>query len=478
MTDLHLPWLEICMLVPLLGAAWVSRLRDAETARNVCLVFTCLTFCLTLGTWIDFRILGEHDSDDAWHLMRAVFGHEIFVIDKISAPLLPITALLFALTTLATVHTKAQRFSFAMTLVAESILLATFSSKDPGVVVALLTLGTIPPLLELRSRNQSTGVYTFHMGLSIICMVVGWFCVRAEHPDGAHSLYSILPLLIAVLIRSGIAPFHCWVTDLYHRAAFGTALLYTVPLAGAYAAVRLILPVAPDWVLRGMGMLSLFTAVYAGGMALVQKEGRRFFCYLFLSHSAFILAGLEMVSEIGLTGALCMWISVGLSMGGLGLMLRAIEARRGRLMLTEFHGLYDHMPMIAICFLLTGLAAVGFPGTLGFIGAEMLVDGAVVTYPYVGAIIVFAAALNGIAVVQTYYLLFTGKKHLSSVSLGISMNESFAVLILMTLLILGGTVPQFNVTPRHAAAVELLNYRHEHFLDRDPASVPVHPTEP
>jgi ABC-type dipeptide/oligopeptide/nickel transport system ATPase component len=33
--------------------------------------------------------------------------------------------------------------------------------------------------------------------------------------------------------------------------------------------------------------------------------------------------------------------------------------------------------LLAVCFLLTGLASVGFPGTLGFVGSEMLVDGAV-----------------------------------------------------------------------------------------------------
>src|SRR5690606_33388355 len=140
---------------------------------------------------------------------------------------------------------------------------------------------------------------------------------------------------------------------------------------------------------------------YAAGMALVQREARRFFCYLLLSHSAIVLVGLHSASPIGVAGGLCVWLSVGLGLGGLGLTLRALEARHGRLSLERYLGLYDHTPALAVCFLLTGLASVGFPCTFGFIGTEMLVDGAAHTYPYlVGAVVVIAAALNGIAVLQ------------------------------------------------------------------------------
>ena len=125
------------------------------------------------------------------------------------------------------------------------------------------------------------------------------------------------------------------------------------------------------------------TAVYAASMALVQREARRFFCYLFLSHSALVLVGLEMVTPIGLTGALCVWLSSCLALSGFGLTLRALEARCGRLSLAGFQGHYEHTPNLAMCFVLTGLASVGFPGTFGFVGTELLVDGAVEAYPHV-----------------------------------------------------------------------------------------------
>ncbi len=116
-------------------------------------------------------------------------------------------------------------------------------------------------------------------------------------------------------------------------------------------------------------------------MATIQREARRFFAYLFLSHASLVLVGLELHTELSLTGSLCLWFSVILSLGGFGLTLRALEARFGRLSLTDYHGLYEHSPTLAVCFLLTGLASVGFPGTLGFISTELLVDSAVEANP-------------------------------------------------------------------------------------------------
>jgi NADH-quinone oxidoreductase subunit M len=174
-----------------------------------------------------------------------------------------------------------------------------------------------------------------------------------------------------------------------------------------------------------------------------------------------VLVGLEVgpVNTLALTGALCVWLSVGMALGGFGLTLRALEARRGRLSLTHFHGLYEHTPELAICFLLTGLASVGFPGTVGFVGTELLIDGAVEAYPYIGVAVVIAGALNGVALIKTYFILFTGTRYTSAVSLRIRTRERFAVLLLASLILIGGIYPQPGVHSRNEAAKALLKTR-------------------
>ena len=60
------------------------------------------------------------------------------------------------------------------------------------------------------------------------------------------------------------------------------------------------------------------------------------------------------------------------------------------------------MPVLAISFLIMGLACTGFPGTLGFVGQEFLVDGAVDAFPIMGFAVVIASALTGLAVLRMY----------------------------------------------------------------------------
>ncbi|MCC9603262.1 oxidoreductase [Stieleria sp. JC731] len=454
MTELHLPWLELSVLMPIIGAIVIARLRSANHSRLLCLAICSITLLLTLGEWIDFIGLRSFEAHDHWDVLQLMFHKQIFVIDELNAPLLPLGALLCLLTVLSTLRTKQTRFSFHWMLVSEAILLATLSCRNAWGIVLLLVAAVFPVWFELRQRKKSTQVFTFHMALFIAALFIGQSLV-----DLGFVFIGGAFLTFAGLLRTGIVPLHCWMTDLFEKSSFGTALLFVAPMTGAYGIMRLVLPIAPEWALQSIAIVSLITAVYAGGMALVQTEARRFFCYLFLSHSSLVLVGLELATPIGLTGALCVWLSVGLALGGFGLTLRCVEARTGQIDLRRYHGLYENMPTLAAFFLLTGLASIGFPGTIGFIGTELLIEGAVDVYPLVGMAVVVAAALNGIAILQAYFRVFTGTRHYETFSLRSRLSEKIAVMILTVLIIGGGLYPQAGVASRYHAASELLRHR-------------------
>lgn len=464
MIQLHMPWLEIAILAPLVGALWTARAGDQTVARRHSLFVCGATLLLVLCAWADLESLhlagaSATEAHDRWSISRQVFGVDPFVVDEINAPLLPMAALLYFVTAIATLRTKLRQFSFASALLSESILLATFSCNVPWGIVGLLIAGAIPPLFELRFRGKSVRVYAIHMGLFAVMLVAGWAWASTATPGQAAPIGALALLIAAVLLRSGIVPAHCWMTDLFENASFGTALLFVTPMVGVYAAVRLLLPIAPDWALRSLALISLFTAVYAAGMALVQKDARRFFCYLLLSHSSLVLVGLEIATPIGLTGALCLWISVGLALTGFGLTLRGVEARLGHVSLDKYHGLYQHTPMLAAFYLITGLASIGFPGTIGFVGAELLFEGVIDVYPYVGLAVVLAGALNGIAILQTYFHVFTGRPFTASISLQCRVSERVAVLTLAALILGGGLLPQPGLKSRHKAAQQIIHSR-------------------
>ena len=370
------PWLELAILSAMVGSPLVSLMRDPRQAYHWAMACTGLAFLCSFLAWLNFYVGVPAELSARWSIQPRLFGRTLFLLDELSAPMVPAMALIHFLTALATAKTHKRRFSFSWSLASEALRLALFSCQDPWTVALLLILAAIPPYIELRNRGRTTRVYLVHMAAFAGMLVLGQAAVSMTTGGrpGFAPWWAVVPLLVAVLIRNATVPAHCWLTDWFEHASLGIAMLFAVPLSGVYATIRLVLPISPDWVLRGIGLMSLTTAVYAAAMATIQRDTRRFFACLLLSHASLVLVGLELHTELSLTGSLALWFSVVLSLCGFGLMIRALEARFGRLSLTEYHGLYDHSPALAVCFLVTGLASVGFPGTLGFISTDLLVD--------------------------------------------------------------------------------------------------------
>jgi hypothetical protein len=214
--------------------------------------------------------------------------------------------------------------------------------------------------------------------------------------------------------------------------------------------------------LRTIAILALATAVYGAALALAQRSTRRACGYLFVSQSALVMAGLDCTSATALAGGLLVWLSAGLAFAGLARCVLVLEARRGRLDLTTYHGGYERMPLLAISFLAMGLACTGFPGTLGFVGQELLVAGAIDQFPVMGFAIVIASALTGLAVVRMYFSLFCGRSDpptRASMSLALRRREAWTFGALVVTMIVLGIAPRPLADSRVSAAEEILRQR-------------------
>lgn len=443
-------WFEVLPLLPFIGFV-LLRTELFGAAREVGLVVSGLTLMIST-----FLYLSGVVASPGW--FGSWWGWNLVHVDEFSGPLIPLTALIYFVTLLATVGHKTQQFSYAGALLSECLTLATMTTDTAWWMIILLSLGVLPMWAEIRSRGESTRLYEIHQGVFVVCLIFGWwFAERSSQPS---LNLSVVFLTIAVLIRSGAFPFHLWRIDMFEKGTFGSSILMVSPMLGAYLCMRLVLPTEPDWALHAISGLSLATAVYASGMALVQRDGRRFFCYLFLSHSSLVLVGLEMATPIGLAAGLSMWLSVGLALTSYGITLRCIEARVGRIDLNRYYGLYAHMPTMAAFFLLTGLASVGFPCTIGFIAGELLTESVVAYSPIVGSLVVVATMLNGIAVLRVYFRVFTGASHSTTIPMRSLLEERIAIVALSLLIVLGGVYPQPGVESRYRAAVHLLENYH------------------
>ena len=83
-------------------------------------------------------------------------------------------------------------------------------------------------------------------------------------------------------------------------------------------------------------------------------------------------------------------------------------------------------------------------------------DGIVTANPLWGVAVVVIGGMNGIAIVQAFFRLFTGGQYNSSVSLKIRVRERYGVLVIALLILIGGFRPQLRVASRYEAATQLL----------------------
>ncbi|MCA9059404.1 MAG: oxidoreductase, partial [Planctomycetaceae bacterium] len=216
--ELHLPWLELTILIPLLGSIALIFIRDPVRSRSVATLLCGVTLLTSVGEWLDFSPLHSFEAHDHWDLFQLFFHRYIFVVDELSAPLLPLTALIYLMTVVSTLRTKVQRFSFTMTLFSLAVVMATLSCKEPWIIVALMSLSTVPPWLEMKARGQCTRVYSIHMGLFVVMLIAGLAIVRSDASPENPSVVAGAMLTFAALLRSGIVPVHCWMTDLFEKA--------------------------------------------------------------------------------------------------------------------------------------------------------------------------------------------------------------------------------------------------------------------
>lgn len=336
--------------------------------------------------------------------------------------------------------------------------LAAFLTEHP-LVLALAWAGSVAALrgAMTTTRSKKRHAASTYLKVSTLLFGLGAVVLTQARPGGRLELAALGLLVGGAMIRKGIFPAHAWVPAMFEHGRLGPAILFSSPQVGTYAIAVLVVPRAPAELLRVVAALSLLTAVYAAAQAVVQRSARRACAYLFISQSALVLAGLDCTSQEALAGALVLWLSSSISFAGLGRCLLVLEARRGELDLGRHHGAYERKPLLAGTFLVLGLSYSGFPGTLGFVGEEMLLGGAVTDFPFLGFLVVVSSALTGIAVLRMYFALFAGRS--AEVPLALKPTESAGFVAIVAVIVLTGLVPAPLVRSRQDAVEKLFSLR-------------------
>ena len=461
-------WIAALVALPLLMIA-ASFLRvEVERLRRLAVASAAamLLVALVISASPRLRTFSVRLSALSW----VPGGESVIRIDSLSDVLLPFAAGLWLLTVAVTPRAALDRAGLRRTALATLTTLGSFLTES-AVVLLLLWMASVWTFLSALTdpaHQYQRRVVAAYLGFSTVLFAVGVVLLVGPGQDNTSlETAGMWLIVIAALVRKGIVPFHAWVPEVFDHGRLGPAILFSAPQVGAYITVVLIVPRASPEMLRMIALLALGTAVYGAALALVQTSARRACGYLFMSQSALVMAGLDCTSVSALAGGLLVWLSAGLAFAGLGRCVLVLEARRGRLDLTTYHGGYERMPVLAISFLAMGLACTGFPGTLGFVGQELLVDGAVEVFPVMGFAIVMASALTGLAVLRMYFSLFCGRSGAlahSGLQFRLRRREAWTFVALVVILVAFGVAPRPLVDSRFAAGDDILRRRQVRML--------------
>jgi NADH-quinone oxidoreductase subunit M len=195
----------------------------------------------------------------------------------------------------------------------------------------------------------------------------------------------------AFAVKVPMWPVHTWLPDAHTEApAAGSVILAGVLIKmGAYGFLRFSLPILPDatqQMMLPMIILSVIAIVYGAIICLAQTDLKRLIAYSSVSHMGFVTLGLFALNQRGLEGGILQMINHGVVTGALFLAIGMIYERTHTREIAAYGGLASIMPVFAGFFLLFTLAAVGLPGTNGFVGEFLILLGGFERQPWAAVI--------------------------------------------------------------------------------------------
>jgi NADH-quinone oxidoreductase subunit M len=154
--------------------------------------------------------------------------------------------------------------------------------------------------------------------------------------------------------------------------------------------------------------LALISVVYGGVLAWKQRDLKAMIAYSSVSHMGVVLLGLAALNQTGFTGAVMQMVAHGLVAGALFLLIGLLYERTHTRDLGDYSSLVKVMPRFAFFTVFAFLAAVGMPGTAGFVAELHALIGGYARWGGWVVLLSLAVVISAAYAVRTVGRLFTG----------------------------------------------------------------------
>lgn len=225
--------------------------------------------------------------------------------------------------------------------------------------------------------------------------------------------FAIVFIVAGIAFKLAVVPFHMWAPDVYHGAPSAvTIFISSAPkLAALGMAYRLLVFALPgaavDWQ-QLLIIVSLLSVILGNVFAIAQSNIKRLLAYSGIAHMGYVLFGLLVGTNEGYSAALFYILIYGLmAVAGFSLIIlmskKGFEAEN----ISDFKGLNQRSPWLALMMMLVMLSMAGVPPLIGFF-SKMLIFKALLNAGFVwlsvlGILFAVVGAYYYLRIIKTMY---------------------------------------------------------------------------
>ena len=445
--------LSLLILTPFVAALALVFIpgRNVTIVRSTATAATGLTFLLSIYLALRHYFAAPVDAE-FWPLTRVEWLPSLGVgftlgVDGISVLMVLLNGVVaFAATLVAWRILERSKEFFVLFLLLIAGVFGVFVSLDLffffffyelAVIPMYLLIGVwgsstdfrsyLPPLPFSRTKEYSAMKLTIMLSLGSVLV---WVSLIALYVNAANPTFDFLSLreeeysrtfqliffpLVAVGfgVLAGLWPFHTWSPDGHVAAPTSVSMLHAGVLMklGAYGILRIGMDLFPEGAAAWMPaliILATVNVVYGAISALGQRDLKYVVGYSSVSHMGYVIMGLATLDAMGVNGAVLQMFSHGVMTALFFVLVGAVYDRTHVRDIGVLEGLAKRMGGTATFFAIAGLASLGLPGLSGFVAELLVFIGAFNTYPLVGVLGVFAAAVTAVYVLRLLGKVFFG----------------------------------------------------------------------
>ena len=481
------PLLSSLILLPTIGALFLFFTKDKEennlTAKYVALFVATVNFFISIYLWFYFdQSTSNFQFVEDRNWIDGFINYKIGV-DGISILFIILTTFITPLCVISvnnSVKKRLRDFLIAI-LIMESFMIGVFCALDLVVFYLFFEAGLIPMFIIIGIWGGPKRVYSafkffLYTLLGSVLMLVAiisiyWISGTTDviklYEFGIDVKYQNLLWLAffsSFAVKTPMWPVHTWLPDAHVEApTAGSVLLAAILLKMAgYGFIRFsigLFPVASETFTPLIYFLSVIAIIFTSFIALMQEDMKKLIAYSSVAHMGFVTLGIFTIQQQGLEGSIIQMISHGLVSAALFLSVGVIYDRFHSRLISTYGGLVTVVPKYSILLMIFTLAALGLPGTSGFVGEFLILMAAFKDNFLVAVIASFGVILGAAYMLWLYKRVIFGKLINEDLKKMLDLNRSeyFILSCLSVPILFFGFYPEPLINTIEVSVNDLIN---------------------